>query len=1669
MQNELDCQNCNGTYKGLGCDCCKKKSQTAQDILEKINSLMGKSVATTTEETISELKNISAELSSVGGIDDIVAISEAFFSVPLENLKPEQLQLDDPNKTIDLTTGKTFSSAVPGPQGSSSLGLKVSTICDVPSLDITKILDFSKLGIDLSAMKKIQFSISVPTIVAEKMMNFGIVSVGMKFHIHRKGFSWFPTIGTLETREDALKNLDKLSKKGYKFPQQVMPVDKLPPDSTSTNVISLDEAKHLVSQQYSDSAEVMDAVQNSVDAADFFNRMTSIGIPIVKEIDPLEAVQKFIAKEEALKKINDQERGITSSDTPCGIKPPSSPLVPKPFIEEDLRKIEKDCCSESTEVPKPDKPQNGLDDLEGLTSMEDITALLDRLSNPLSDEDEQQAIKDVENFMNDVNKCSSAISAASKEKNNASNNWYWYTEAYALNKIAWEYVKTRIHVIDMLLNNISTLIQERHTLIQRQSVLASQRSSLILQTHQTMLSAGTLYENYTADNTPTVAYILDGVNIYSSSYQTMLQNSQFSSQVSLINTEFNQNQLRIDRLSGQIENLKNSNGIPTLSSSEITELKEHGIASLLDQMKAKKEIFNAVTNPVSNQVGFGGISDPVLIHDQNGVLSPIGGHVPGQNIELLHLFVDPHIYNESKALFSMNAVLTGDIAEYIVTADKRERAYGNEWIKFYSSNRIDRLFSYQEQGYTSPKPIFDDNGNPLGPDTTIEIKDPLGNVATQTAKQSLVDFNVNQDIAIEFWSGGTSGNIPGSGLDIEDKTKAKMLVLLNDVENSQTYQSYIASITAAAEMEAKLLYAANLIWEENSYDTHSYSAHTSTYTYQTPSIYNSEFLNNAGLANQYRGMHWLTYDAIDKFQNTIQDKIRQLEIFIEQKKKEIADGEECIAQQAENLRQKSENLNTKTVRNPQRPSQVPPKKSCIEKLGYDPTGKNLPIGCPDFTKNCYWKEYTKIMQLVSLMPIPDSENLMKRLFRYYPVGLQIPVVSPSGVLPTLASGIPDPMISIPMPIIWKHIVTLSTPLGTIVIWIALTGVIPCPYILYFDENMEACFLVTLKGPIGVPANSLRISEMDDKALIDLVKPFDELLNVDMEKAPWKFLFGNSKIKFSKDPDSANAFIVNIQQKIKSAVDGLVEMDWSLAAALGDNGPQGPQSGFYKTKERLRKAFKYIPPDIEIIEKALLAVGEAVDKQIDEMKISPIKIPKNPKKLITPVMGPAEFMDDINKLKDQGLASTELGANLKFLSLRGELKKMIDRELSEPTVKEDFAKINKEIIDLEQAMKLEGRQNTSEDVRKKITKRVKKIKKIIKIPVQKIADKISPEMLGVMAALSTSIPLPTPCYESKMIEPLPPYILSIIAAIKQLPDLIDTISDDALSNLIKIDLSMELPKIEDMIWFIIDVFLQFVPDMNYPDPKSVKILTQAVKAAIQNIFKTKIRMPHLPGTVQITITEAMVKNIIKVAVHDAFAAVVALMMEEIKKAMENKNVDMIVAIAMIIKALLGTELSDVGANEIKAILVGLLDAVDEALDELKTIIQPFESIKTNFKSIKEQLFPTLPPKPPIPKPEGPFMQLLTAEEIATLADPILEMLGLIPLPFPIILLGCATPATRLALTKMHPFMSKEMMPPWEKMSVKNVPFMIWMDQLIATAQKQGGFGSDYIAPYWIGDV
>lgn len=113
----------------------------------------------------------------------------------------------------------------------------------------------------------------------------------------------------------------------------------------------------------------------------------------------------------------------------------------------------------------------------------------------------------------------------------------------------------------------------------------------------------------------------------------------------------------------------------------------------------------------------------------------------------------------------------------------------------------------------------------------------------------------------------------------------------------------------------------------------------------------------------------------------------------------------------------------------------------MEKLGTDPlyihTLGETNSGLPDFSSQCYWKEFAKALNMVSLMPFSDLSGPppMNTGFRYWPINCVIPA-GPALVL-------------LPIPPVWKPLFVLPTPLGILV-----------------------CFLTVPIAPIGIPLPSI---------------------------------------------------------------------------------------------------------------------------------------------------------------------------------------------------------------------------------------------------------------------------------------------------------------------------------------------------------------------------------------------------------------------------------------------------------------------------------------------------------------------------------------------------------------------------------------------------------------------
>ena len=116
----------------------------------------------------------------------------------------------------------------------------------------------------------------------------------------------------------------------------------------------------------------------------------------------------------------------------------------------------------------------------------------------------------------------------------------------------------------------------------------------------------------------------------------------------------------------------------------------------------------------------------------------------------------------------------------------------------------------------------------------------------------------------------------------------------------------------------------------------------------------------------------------------------------------------------------------------------------LKKLGKDPlairTLNGADSSLPDYTNQCYWREFTNALNKVAILPFPDLSGPLPANtgLRYYPISCALP--TPWGIL------------LFPMPQKFSPLFVLPTPLGTLVCLLSLPSAIigiPLPSVFLF--------------------------------------------------------------------------------------------------------------------------------------------------------------------------------------------------------------------------------------------------------------------------------------------------------------------------------------------------------------------------------------------------------------------------------------------------------------------------------------------------------------------------------------------------------------------------------------------------------------------------------------------
>ena len=1597
---------------GINCSCCEKKSVEAGILLDEVNAILNEfgSVETKSpkQETIEKFKEVAALFNKavtaadyadfpaikapdkvfgkVGSIAPLVKLVEAVFSLPDGDINYDLLKLD-PNKKVK--------------------GKKVSELAENPNLDISQVIDFSK--INLNAFKNLKIALVPPTIDATISLGFGPLSVGIQFKIGIKSISWAPAFKF----PDPIAALENLKGMTYK---------KMLTESGKEDLATL---KKLAKEQFSNNPSAIQVLEKATSEKDFFGMLNMLGLNIFKEVDVYAEAKKTYDDANTVKDL------ITGGGLPD----------PEKTLPKDLGKI--DLCAEVTPTP-------------AIYRKEEIEKVHDELCNPPVDPvintevtlpdvelpSPKEEKKKVDDFLSEADECGKKMQDCAKKKIAADNRWWAFYEVDLLNDVSISYFGTMRDAYETYYGGLQTILRQRDSLVSQlallnkqrqviyddfqkfnQAYLASLGSTLI---SSTQLKAFTIQG--TAIETDLEAYgsnpLGEGKSI-SALGGALAGDPVWVADSNLSLTKKATQDAIKSRLSANTADRNNVITAIEGISTTYNQYRNGIIGSLSGTIEEIRKPLSANSNAISNLVGYRytRLNPPSTQVDTNRWTVQVAPTIFAKISELWNTSK-----TESSSVSGISSVAS-PLSDYIlplglpeiegenIIRDRTGLYEAGVWKPFYSAKRIDYFYTYQEQGYNQPKPEYNDKGELQGTKVQKKIVNGQNQETIVEVPQNADGLEVDNDIATAFLE----------TLEVTIKTKVSEKV--SAIKNGDPYKNFAnTKIYDAAKKEAAKVFFQAI--ENRSY------------------LDGPRVLFGVSHLNDFRRKA----EVLEKFKTKILEEQSAILTEIDGYNACIEEGKKCIEEAAKKLGGGIGN------------NSVNLEKKCKDLLGSDPVGEKPSDGtCPNFLKNCYWTEYTKILQMVSLLPVPelDPQNLALRLFRYYPVALQIPVPVPvPAVLPTLALGIPDPLISIPLPLLWQHIITVNTPLGTIVTWIAMAGPVPSPFVMLIDEKGDATYMLTSRGPCSIPHPTVGgINPIEETPLLDLLLP-KKIFKVNLGSPLGKLLVGNINNDVN-NPDSGKNVIDKLKDKIKTSFDQLEIKD---PPSIGGNSELAK-----KRRADIKKALEFIPPDAEILEEAIKEVFKLTEDAIDKIKISPIKIPKDDKGLMIPTLGPSEVIDNLLKAVDTAASAPgeianqvlkDLGMGIKTINLTKKLKEAILKEVDTPEIRQFFIDLDEDIARLEQELSFD----LSLSAEEKIEKRVEKIKEVIKKPLEKAAEKVSPELLGFVAQALDIPPLPFPCYTSVTLPPVPPYVYVIIAAFKAAPSIIDALDAKTIASLVSFELNLEnqLPNAEKLFYNSINGVLSAIPNLEVPNALGDDMFKQTLDMVKQIPKKFKVRLPKPGLPTQIVIPPELIKSIMKEAAKIVISAVSGLLIAKIKEAIEESKAEKVIAVALIIRALFGASLETIKGADIKAFIGGMLEAnVYPALDAVSSIIDAVNALKAPFLSIIE-LF-QFPPKLSLLSDDGPFYEISTE-----LLKPILEPLIYLVLPPlfnalpPIVsLLAASSTPARLALTKLHPLKSFEKIPAWEQLSAKNIPFLLWLDYMVGTAQRKSGLGSTYL--------
>lgn len=859
----------------------------------------------------------------------------------------------------------------------------------------------------------------------------------------------------------------------------------------------------------------------------------------------------------------------------------------------------------------------------------------------------------------------------------------------------------------------------------------------------------------------------------------------------------------------------------------------------------------------------------------------------------------------------------------------------------------------------------------------------------------------------------------------------------------------------------------------------------------------------------------------------------------------------------------------------------------LKKAGSDPLGYNgmttPPTEAnPDYTCGCYWKEVTKHLNKLNLLPIPDIMRLPA--LRYWPVGLIIPTPVP---------------IRIPLPQIWFHIVTLNLPFGTLVIWYIQCGIVPSPVVLYIGPDGKKIILLSFRAlqgqfdpvgytldesstsPLGINQNSIgkpsgtaaktitfgnimqnaKIQKAakvaaQAQALLELIDPGKLMpngFNIPFKPGEKpKFKTGDEDFldTATTSLNDFKVFVQNIGRTICVKIDELGDFElpnFSIALRDAQEATKNREQILTGVPYNFDQAwlncdpnnlFSNIPSDFskandninsQACKEMVLSLSLDLDKYLDKLKLGTYTIPKEKGKSIKPeamldgvIDSITEYMSRTNfgkaksinfnkkfrkALRDLDLSAkidaaaakvditkaesvTEFkktakgyvdqicdvfsGKNLKVDRKSPEFEGKVDRELAK---RKRFNERNAE-YDAANPKQAKLIQNYEKNIGKETPRSLSTDRKVVEDYVyeaeirkrKRFAELLGQTILGFTKPIKDSLGNFTQIVKSKccpdqleLPQFIDPLVLAIIMSFRQLAH---TAIDALTTDLIKTIFGEVFDVTKEVIQSITNLISKNIPDIDIPlnGAAALQLLLSILKPFLPLLRIPLGPLPRTLGVPQLSLNlDALIKPLLKAGIQ--------ILLDKLLSYLPIRVCDLpltaistawISALYRGIKAALKKailELIETLLDPLQSLfrLINLLKGVKGAFTALFDMANPFLKI---YKMIKEALERALP-TPAFIKTVNQLI-LLAQLEILKALDKVSKNLPDIAVYLPIAA-GQSLGLGNILRAGVHPVLNQDDLPTWERLSMKNPLYVMFLDDLAHKAKAATGsiLGQDFL--------